>query len=159
MKPNRRRFLSLLGVSAAAGPLAAKAAVDAQTLGLVSPNMHSLAATGMGLGAGMPAEIGSQTMGGNGPYLSHAEKLINASNYIKFVGVPEVVEAELRDQSKWIGTMDPDIACKRSWSMSVKILAQRERNYQRAIERMKRTGWQQQKRSALRTLLGFEWPF
>jgi hypothetical protein len=152
MKPNRRRFLSLMGIGAASAPLAAKVAADAEIAKLAGISNDTLASTGLGFyGGGPPSDIS----GG----LTHKQMLIGASDYIKMFGIPEVVEFELRDQSKWISSLDPDIACKKSWSMSVKLLEQRHRNYARAVERIKSTGWQQKKRSAIKTLLGFEWPF
>lgn len=154
MQANRRRFLSLLGVGAASAPLAAKVAADSEIAKLVGARSQALASTGLGLhDSGLPAV---QSIG-NG--LTHQQKLIGAADYIKMFGLPEVVEFELRDQSKWINALDPDLACKKSWSMSVKIAEQRQRNYQRAVERMQKTGWQQRKRSAIKTVLGFEWPF
>jgi hypothetical protein len=156
MRPNRRRFLSLLGVGAASAPLAAKAAADAEIAKLAGMSNQALASTGLGMfSGGSPAQ--GTISGGNG--LSYQQTMIAASDYIKMFGVPEVVEFELRDQSKWISSLDPDLACKKSWSMSVKLAEQRQRNYERAVERMKKTGWQQKKRSAIKTLLGFEWPF
>jgi hypothetical protein len=152
--PNRRSFLSLLGVGAAAGPLAVKAAADAEIGKLSGISYNSLASTGLGLVGEQPAP--SQYVA-NG--ISYSQQLINAANYVKIFGLPEFAEFELRDQCKWISSLDPDIACKKSWSMSVKILEQRERNYQRAIDRMHRTEWQQEKRSAIKTILGFAWPF
>jgi hypothetical protein len=159
MATNRRRFLSLLGVGAAAGPLAAKAVADHEIGSLAGLNRaHSpLASTGLGLyggEAGQPAAMQSTSSG-----LTYQQTLIGASDYIKMWGLPEVFELELRDQSKWISSLDPDLACKKSWSMSVKILEQRQRNYERAVERLKKVGWQQKKRSAIKTVLGFDWPW
>jgi len=145
-----------LGIGAAAGPLAAKAVADHEIGSLAGLNRaHSpLSSTGLGLyggGAGPPAQ---QNFSGG---LTYQQTLIGASDYIKVFGLPEVVEFELRDQSKWIASLDPDLACKKSWSMSVKILEQRQRNYDRAVERLKKVGWQQKKRSAIKTVLGFDW--
>lgn len=156
MQTNRRRFLSLLGVGAASAPLAAKAAADAEISKLAGISNQALASTGIGMyGSGPPGTQGTSL--GNG--MSHQQMVIGASDYIKMFGLPEVVEFELRDQSKWISSLDPDIACKKTWSMSIKLLEQRQRNYDRLVERMKKSGWQQKKRSAIKTILGFEWPF
>lgn len=152
---NRRRFLSLLGVGAASAPLAAKAVADAEIAKLVGISGQSIASTGLGLaGGGLPTGQGTQSGG-----LTHQQMLIATADYIKAFGIPEVIEVEIRDQAKRISALDPDIACKRSWSMSVKVLSQRERNYQRIVERMKKTGWQQRKRSAIKAIMGFEWPW
>ena len=153
MQANRRKFLSLLGVGTAAGPLAIKAAGDAEILKLSGIN-QAFASTGIGLASGQPA--GQAAIGGN---LSYQQIMIGASDYVKMFGLPEVIEAELRDQAKWISSLDSDLASKKSWSMSVKLLEQRQRNYERAVERLKKVGWQQKKRSALKTLLGFDWPW
>lgn len=155
MKTNRRRFLSLLGVGAASAPLAAKAAADAEIARFAGIGSN-IAATGLGLySSPPPAGFGTSQAG----TLSYQQMMIGASDYIKMFGLPEVVEFELRDQAKWVASLDPDLAAKKSWSMSVKILEQRQRNYDRSVERMKKAGWQQKKRSAIKTLLGFEWPW
>ena len=156
MKPNRRRFLSLLGVGAAAGPLAVKAATDAE----IGSSMGMLSIKGFGSTAlGLAGFSGPPAQAQQGPNISYEKRLIDAADYIKMFGVPEVMEFELRDQARYVGSFDPDIACKQSWSMAVKIMTQRERNYQRAVERVEKSGWQQRKRSALKTILGFEWPW
>lgn len=154
---NRRRFLSLLGVGAASAPLAAKAVADAEMAKLVGINGQALASTGLGLyggAGGLPNGIGQQSIG-----LTQQQMLIATADYIKTFGIPEVIEVELRDQAKWISSLDADIACKKSWSMSVKLLTQRERNYSRSVERMKKSGWVQRKRSIIKSILGFEWPW
>jgi hypothetical protein len=92
-------------------------------------------------------------------YVPYPKRVLGAANYIKMFGVPEFVEYELRDQSKYVQCLDPDIACKKSWSMSVKIMTQKERNYQKSLERINKSEWQQNKRNAIKTILGFEWPF
>ncbi len=155
MKTNRRSFLTLLGVGTATAPLAVKAAADAEIASLTRVGKEALSSSGMGLyGGGIQAAGGEQSAG-----IPYAQKYIQATDYIKMFGVPEFVEAELRDQSKWISALDPDIACKKSWSMSVKILEQRSRNYERLVKRMHMTAWTHKKRSAIKSILGFEWPF
>ena len=125
MKPNRRRFLSLMGVGAASAPLTARAITDAET------------AKGM----------------------NYEQRLIGATDYVKMFGLPSTVEARLRDESRNIYCLDADIACKQSWSMSVKIMTQRERNYQRGVQRIHASALQERSKRALTKLLGFEWPF
>ena len=155
MKTNRRKFLSLLGVGAASAPLAAKAAGDAQfakDMGL--HNFAGLGSATMGLSSGgPPAECNP------GPYIPYEKRLMGAADYIKIFGVPSSVEFRMRDEAKYVAHLDPDIACKQSWSMSVKIMTQRERNYQRSIERMRVAGWQERGRQSLKDLLGFDWPW
>jgi hypothetical protein len=155
LQASRRKFLSLLGVSTAAGPLAAKAAADTEIAKLAGIS-QAIANTGLGMYGRSP---GQPISNGQSGAMSYAQMAVGASDYIKVFGVPEVIEFELRDQSKWISALDPDLASKKSWSMSVKILEQRERNYKRAVERLEKAGWQQKKRSAIKALLGFEWPW
>lgn len=133
-----------------ATPIAAKAAIDAEiakNAGMSSIN--GLGCTALDLGGAMPSD-------GSVPY---EKRLIGAAEYVRMFGIPEVTEFELRDQARYTSTLDPDIACKMSWSMSIKLMTQRQRNYQRALERIERSGWHQQKRSALKKFLGFEWPW
>ena len=158
MRPNRRRFLSLLGVGAASAPLAAKAMSDAEIAKLVGAN-NAFASAGLGIGSmgGAPAEYGAQ--GVVERYIPHHERVINAADYIKMFGIPEVLEFELRDQAKYIHSFDSDIACKKTWSMAVKIQAQRERNYNRLVERIHKSGWHERGKQAVKKVLGFEWPF
>ena len=101
--------------------------------------------------------VGNEIAGG--PYVPYEQRLIRAADYVKAFGVPEALEFEMRDRARQVGALDPDIACKASWSMSVKLMTQRERNYQREVERIHRSGWSHRKRSALTKLVGFEWPW
>jgi hypothetical protein len=151
MKTNRRSFFALMGAT----PIAAKATLDAEiakTAGAWSVNGIGDASLRLAGGYGAPAAL-------NGSEMPYERRIMGAADYIKMFGVPEVMEYELRDQSRSVGALDPDIACKASWSMSVKLMTQRERNYQRSVERVEKSGWQYKKRSALKTLLGFDWPW
>jgi hypothetical protein len=143
---NRRKFLSLLGVSTAAGPLAARAAADAQSAVLMRVTATGLDA-GYGIAGGQPTDM---------PY---EQKVIGAADYVKVFGVPKVIEDTYRLNSKYVGALDPDIACKKSWSLSVKIMTQRERNYNRSIEHLQTNGIRQRGVNALKTLMGFDWPW
>lgn len=89
----------------------------------------------------------------------YGKNLISAADYMRTFGIPESVEVRMRDDSRMVFHLDPDIACKQSWSMSVKIMTQRQRNYDRLIERLKVSGFIERKRQALTKLLGFEWPW
>lgn len=120
---NRRKVMGMLGVGVAAGPSLASHAAEA---------------------------LGGQKMLRTAGYMSHNTgdvsamikgTLIDPSDHAKKItaffarGVfPEFFERELREQAKHIGMFDPDILAKKSWSDSVKILEQRERNYQRLLE-------------------------
>lgn len=145
MITNRRSFFALMGAT----PLAAKAAADeamAKSVGIVG---NGLGGGGFGLPYGAPGADG----------VPFEKRLIGASDYIKMFGIPEVMEYEIRNSIRCVSCLDPDIACKASWSMSVKIMTQRQRNYAREIERIERSGWQQRGRLGLKKLLGFDWPW
>ena len=148
----RRKFFSLMGAT----PLAAKIAADkaiADGIGLRNSNgMGGSASIG---GFGVPESCGDATEC-NIPY---EKRVIGADQYIKTVGVPKWLDEQYRDEAKYVAELDPDIACKKSWSMSVKIQEQRQRNYQRRLERLKRRAWEYKGRTALQKILGFEWPW
>lgn len=61
--------------------------------------------------------------------------------------LPEWYEESIRREYQWVSSLEPDIACKKSWSMAVKIITQRERNVQRALKRMERDMWLDEKRT------------
>jgi hypothetical protein len=151
MKPNRRRFLSLLGVGTAAGPLAAKAAADAEVANLM--NIRALGALG-GISGSLP--MGSPAEGSN---ISYGQRVIGASDYIKIFGLPKEVEEAYRRDAYWLSGIDCDIACKKSWSMSVKVMTQRQRNYERNIEHIHKAGWRQKSLDVLKATMGFDWPW
>lgn len=152
MRATRRIFFGFMGTA----PLAAKAAAEAEIAkGIGMMNLNGLGNAGMGLpsgSAGIPqADIG--------PYVPYEKRLIGAADYINTFGLPKSVEERFRDDARHVHSLDPDIACKQSWSMSVKIITQRERNFQRAVERVHAAGWQERGRQGLKTLLGFDWPW
>lgn len=152
MKPNRRRFLSLLGVSTAAGPLAVKAAAEVE-----SASLMGVVTTGLGGGyiPGRPAENASQ----DGGYVAYEDRVIGVADYIKMFGVPKSIEETYKLNSQFVSALDPDLACKRSWSMCVKVQEQRQRNYQRQIEQLTQRGIQQRAFKTIKTVLGFDWPW
>lgn len=152
MKTNRRHFLSLLGVSTAAGPLAVKAAAEAE-----SSSLMNVVTTGLGGGysIGQPAESASQS----GGYIAYEDRVIGVADYIKMFGVPKSIEETYRLNAQYVAALDPDIACKRSWSMCVKIQEQRQRNYKRQIENLTQRGIQQRAFKTIKTVLGFDWPW
>jgi hypothetical protein len=147
----RRRFFGVIGAT----PLAAKAAIDAevgQTIGMAGAPGLGNASIGLSYGApyGAPAAVNE---------LPYENRIIGATEYIKLFGLPEVVDFELRDRARIVCHLDPDIANKRSWSMSVKIMTQRQRNYDREVARLHLSGWRQSGFQKIRTLLGFNWPY
>lgn len=152
----RRKFLGMF----AATPLAAKAAADeiiAKQINLGGSGIAPRLPSSVGRA---PLEYGMQEAGDSKKrYFTHEERLINASDWIRLFGVPDGLEKEFRGNSKWVGALDPDIATKRSWSMSVKIQEQRQRNYDRYVQALKDTGPITRTKSKLKDMLGYAWPF
>lgn len=155
MQANRRKFLSFLGLGAAAGPLAVKAAGDAEIAKLANLGAHGLQVGGFGLPDGSPAVQSYDT----GYKMSYEDTVIQASDLIKFAGIPEVIKARVRENSQYVHGLDIDLASKKSWSMAVKVQEQRERNYRRHIEAMENAGWKERGQQALQKTLGFRWPW
>lgn len=128
MKVGRRKFLGLIGLS----PIAAKAAADELTIRAASGGMPMIGNIPPYYGG-----IGSQTaipnalMGPQEPYWAKPLR------WFKTNGIPDWKDRELRTQARSYFTLDPDIAAKRSWSASVKMQEQFERNYQRLVENTK----------------------
>ena len=154
MKPNRRSFLAWAGVTGAGAPLAAKAALDQAAGAVMGTTISGLGGGSIGLPAGGPAAPMTSEK-----YVSYGERVHRFGAYLQTVGVPKFVEEGLRDQARYVSALDPDIAAKRSWSMSVKIQEQRARNYNRNVERMLRSADYYRAKGALEKLLGFELPW
>lgn len=151
MKASRRTFFAFMGTA----PIAAKAAADeaiAKAAGAFTANGLGNASMGLPYGGPMP-------MADTGLNVPYEKRLMGAADYINMFGIPEVMEYELRDRARAVNSLDPDIACKTSWSMSVKLMTQRQRNYEREILRVEKSGWQQRGRSTLKNFLGFDWPW
>lgn len=122
--------------------------------------VRRLAAGLASVAGGYPAGIeGADGQAVKGVYVAYEDRVTKTADWIKLFGVPDVIKEEFRQNSKWVEALDPDIAAKRSWSMSVKVQEQRQRNYQRQIESIQMRGWQEKKRGVLKDLLGFQWPF
>jgi hypothetical protein len=153
MKASRRSFFAFMGTA----PLAAKVAAD-EAIAKAAGSFTSigLGNSSLGLSYGGLPQASGESFGVHVPY---EKRLIGAADYVKMFGLPEVMEFELRDRSRSVNSLDPDIACKASWSMSVKLMTQRQRNYEREIQRIEKSGWQQRGRSTLKNFLGFDWPW
>ena len=151
MKPNRRKFLSLLGVSTAAGPLAARVAAESEIANLTTLK-------GFPLSVGVEAQSYPQQAGVIG--YNEESPYIQAQKYLKLWGkLPQFVDDNIRERAKNVSYLDTDIACKKSWSLNVKIAAQRERNYQNEIKRYVNSGAYESAQSMFRKLTGFSWPY
>lgn len=155
----RRRFMALLGVGTAAGPLAAKQVLDASVSDLTTLRGYSAAALAPGadlhgLDAGMPA----QTAGDSAASYANSRRLM--STYLRVWGKPpDHVDDIMRRSARYVQALDPDIAAKRSWSMSVKIQEQRQRNYERELERYRTGGAFETMKEGFRNLTGFDWSY
>lgn len=153
---SRRRMLSFLG----AAPLAARAAAQATIARLAGVGTDGLGnASHNLLPSGGPDQPAAGSMGVSQQYVPYENRVIAASNLMRVTGIPEVIDVKLRDDARYVTFLDPDIASKWSWSMNVKIAAQRQRNYERAVQRMHRGGAHYRGLSVLKSALGFEWPW
>ena len=143
--PSRRRAFGAIGALAAT-PIAAKEAMDSEVARLTFDRATALA----------PAlqYAGAPTSGDD-----YTKAILKAGDYINAIGVPDWVRDHYRRNGSYIQALDPDIAALRSFSMSVKIMMQRERNLERNIEYMKHQATKARKASAFKALTGWDWPF
>lgn len=145
----RRNILKMLGLS----PLAAKVAADSKILSLsgIDENRTPVFASG-GYGDYPPSQSTASTM-------SYEDIQIAAQHYAETIGIPDFIKSRIKRDSQYVNALDPDIAAKKSWSVSVKVLTQRERNYQRSIDGMISQFKSIKTRSAFRSLTGWDWPW
>jgi hypothetical protein len=146
-KPNRRKFMALLGFGAASAPLAAKAASETETMRLVD----------VVVGSGGVADEFSAPSPQSGAVWR--ESFASAADFIKLFGLPAHVEASLRRDSQSVYRLDLDIAAKRSWSLSVKFQEQRKRNYDQRIAQMIAAGGEVRAQNLFKQTTGFDWPW
>jgi hypothetical protein len=129
----RRSFLGLF----AASPLAAKVAAD------------KMIADAAGFAAGADVGLGGKAdiihFGGGLPSSDKASAPLTASQkatktnwLLKRFGIPRWEEERIRIENRPVHYLDPDLAALKSFSMSVKIATQRERNIEREIARIGR---------------------
>lgn len=148
----RRKFLGILGVGAASAPLAAKEALD--------KSIGDLALRG---DEGLPVvpSTGGNIGGWRERNAERSESIPKALDWIRGNNgkLPEHIERSYREEASYVQALDPDIACKRSWSMSVKINEQRQRNYQRNVERYLAQDERMKVRDAFEKAVGFKWPW
>lgn len=135
----RRAFLKLAPGAALAGKVTADQAIS-QAAG-INFGMTSSAAA-MHPGAAPRAD---------------ASVFKRAITFIGKQGIPDFKRESLFWESRFVNALDPDLAAKRSWSMSVKIMTQRQRNLDRLMEaEHKRWGWDEARR-AFSERHGFWW--
>jgi hypothetical protein len=145
----RRGFLRILGTA----PVAAKMAADAEALRLTGSGNPGLT------GNRFAAPPGGEPIEEPSPRVPYEETITRASDFLRIGLVPPELLEQIRDQSRWVDRLDPDIASKVSWSLSYKFLVQRERNYERALNDMKSAAKAQRTRKLLKTLIGVNWPW
>jgi hypothetical protein len=145
MQATRRTFFGWM----TATPLAAKAAAENEIIKLTG--IRELPGAG-----GIALDAAAFADDDQVPY---RQRLIGAADYIKTFGIPPAVEARLRNDAKYVHALDPDIACMRAWSMSFKVLCQRQRNYERGLESILAGAKHEKAKRLLKSMLGFEWPW
>lgn len=150
MRVGRRNFLRLLGIGGASAPAIAKA-TSVEALTTLAGHCAPPLAVGTSIGTPRPAlDIENSE--------ESASSYIRMSDYLKLFGkLPEHIERDVRERSKYVGHLDPDIAALHSFSLNAKIAWQRERNYEREVERFRHMGWYESAQSAFSRLTGFRW--
>jgi len=146
----RRTVLRMFG----SAPLAAKIAADAEIARLSGARVSGLVdnwAPG--------AASGGAPIGDFSNEMSYEERVNKARGWIHVTGIPDILLKKIQHDCVRVTALDPDIAAKRSWSMAVKIITQRERNIQHAIASYTEDHDYYGVRRAMKKLLGFEWPF
>lgn len=150
--------MALIGMGAASAPLAAKIAQDAAfgsdlmptSVGRVSGGDRRSFADNTQYGDA-PAPLGQGPVG--------IDPFVAAETYVKTFGIPAHIEAQIREGEAAVYNLDPDIAAKRSWSMCVKIVTQRQRNIQRALDKQLTISRVKVAADAFQKLVGFRWPW
>lgn len=144
-------MISRRGLMAAApvAPLMAKAALDMQ----IGRDCY-LTTSGMKLNEREPQErLDPELYGTN----RREARLCAVAEHVKLFGLPPGVDEHYRRRARHVSGLDPDIANKQSWSMAVKIMSQRQRNYERSIEHIQEEGAAAHARTAAMKALGLDW--
>lgn len=119
---NRRSILQLFAAAPVGAPLAAKAAVESAAAELSKINA-------VGVGEAGPTNPS--------PGMSLADPTREQTHFA--LRVPETraaIVSELYEQERRIWSIEPDLAVKRSFSLSAKIAFQRQRNVERRLAEM-----------------------
>src|SRR5438132_75451 len=91
--------------------------------------------------------------------IPYGQRRAQAKQWLRITGIPDALLQRIKKDCDRVSSLDPDIAAKRSWSMAVKVITQRERNIQRAVESYTENNDYYGMRLTMTKLLGFEWPF
>lgn len=121
----RRKFLKALGIT----PLAAKAAAEKEMAGLAIRGWNDA-----------PLSVGASLMQ-YGPNETGPSRFASMASYVRMFGLPAHVERQCRENARRVMHLDPDLAAKKSWSFSVKVQEQQQRNYQRQVELYREMDW------------------
>lgn len=146
MMIGRRKVLSLLGFT----PLAAKATADRAAMELTHLGGWAAPPLAVGIDSNAaPAAFGEQL---------HPERHTKMSSYLRFMGkLPEHVDRQVWQESKYVQHLDADLAVLKSWSLCAKVHEQRQRNYARRIEEYQDAGWYERGTKAFKEKFGFDW--
>lgn len=128
----RRNFLGLIGGAAVAGPSMAKQAVASGLEAAQVAGGFGNTAIGM---AGSQVYSGSPIADGISAY-NHGDWLRE-----RIKELTGMSKAERRDRmaGMYVTTLDPDLAVNRSFSLSRKVIIQKERDFDRQLEQNKRS--------------------
>ncbi len=135
----RRAFLRALPGAAVTGHIAAKAALDGaigQAVGIQGSALGQF-------GGGFP-EACNPAPPDRG----------RVRDFFRKFGLPDFERERMWPETS-VHALDPDIAAKRSWSMSVKILTQRQRNFEQRVGRQDRNWSYEDMREAFYKKNGF----
>jgi len=124
---SRRKFFGLMAAAPAAGRAMAEELMAKQT---------NIIANGLSAGYGNPvASTGGWVSEPTQPQWQIA---------LKNPALKQLIESTLFESEKRVGSIDPDIACMRSFSLNAKIAFQRQRNVALRITQMQEDyPWQQ----------------
>lgn len=131
---NRRKLLGWIGMAPVAAPLAAnqitaalgeKLAFDAQAAKLASIDITGMTEKSVGLGIHE----------NNPPQYIHKVRRILANEFYR-----RQVESSLYEANADVRCLDPDIANKKSFSLSAKVTFQRQRNVAKELQRIQTEG-------------------
>jgi len=125
----RRGVLGLLGGALAAGPSMAKEAVSS----IASMQVPGLIESGMAVGGSEQSYSAIESTGIPYDHIGWLKERLE-----EIVGLSDSARQERLD-STWVNSLDPDLAVNRSFSLSAKVRMQKVRNFEREIDREKRS--------------------
>jgi hypothetical protein len=148
----RRGFLKALGLAPAVGASAAQRLVGVGE-GLSAVFGGQALSAGVSEYTGFPSSLKATGDNSGGAYI---DPDLIAKAYLAVNPVPDFVVERMRQEMRGIYRLDPDLAVNRSFSMSAKVMIQREREIDRAIENTKRINSRNLAKKAFTKLHGFD---